>query len=110
MLAAVQATVKRLIPSGSVLDRGAKSGVWVGGIKVSNRLLQLLLLVILARLLTPRDFGLMGIALLTLGATQQLSQIGLDAALIQQREDDIDRYLDWGVGRDFRLLYRNIAT
>lgn len=90
----IAAIFDRLIPSGSITQQSAKSGVWVSGIKVSNRLLQILLLIILARMLTPRDFGLVGIALVTLGATQQLSKIGLDAALIHDRADDVDQYLN----------------
>ena len=52
------------------------------------------MLIILARLLEPRDFGLLGIALITLTATQQFSKIGLDTALIQKVERNIDAYLD----------------
>ena len=83
-----------LIPSGSVLQRTVKSGVWVTATKVSERLLQVLMLIILARLLSPRDFGLLGIALVTLSATRSLTEIGLDAALIQQVEHNVDSYLD----------------
>lgn len=90
----LRSTIDRLIPTGSVFERSAKSGVWVTAIKVSSRLLQILLLIILARLLSPRDFGLMGIALLTLGATQQFTKIGLNTALIQQQQDNIDGYLN----------------
>lgn len=54
----------------------------------------MLMLIVLARLLTPHDFGLMGIALLLLGATKQFTQIGLNAALIHDVADDVDEYLD----------------
>lgn len=86
--------IQRLIPSGSVFERGAKSGVWMTAIKFSGRGLQILLLIVLARLLSPRDFGLMGIALLTLSATQQFTKIGLDTALIQQHRENVDQYLN----------------
>jgi PST family polysaccharide transporter/lipopolysaccharide exporter len=52
------------------------------------------MLIVLARLLAPRDFGLVGIALLTLGATKRFTDIGLNAALIQQKEENVDSYLD----------------
>lgn len=52
------------------------------------------MLIVLARLLEPRDFGLLGIALITLTATQQFSKIGLNAALIQKVERNVDAYLD----------------
>ncbi len=84
----------RVIPSGSVLQRTVKSGGWVTVTKISLRLSQVLMLVVLARLLSPRDFGIMGIALLTLSATERLTEIGLDAALIQQKKDNVDEYLN----------------
>lgn len=68
-------------------------GAWVSSLNILNRLLQTLKLIILARLLSPSDFGLMGIALLALAALEQLSQLGVDQALIQEEKDDIDRYL-----------------
>ena len=68
--------------------------MWAGGIKFSSRFLQILMLIILARLLAPRQFGLVGIALLSLSATKNFSQIGLKSALIQNRNENIDNYLD----------------
>lgn len=82
------------VPGGSVLQRTVRSGAWSGAIKVSSRLLQILMLIVLARLLSPRQFGLVGIALLSLSATRQFSQIGLKAALIQNRDENVDKYLD----------------
>lgn len=52
------------------------------------------MLIVLARLLDPRHFGLMGIALVTLSATRRLTSIGLNAALIQQTRSNVDDYLD----------------
>lgn len=87
--------IRRITPSsGSVLERSIKSGVWISAIKIGSRTSQILLLIVLARLLTPEDFGLMGIALLTLVATQQFTNIGIDAALIHEKAGDIDHYLD----------------
>lgn len=95
MRSRIRQLIVQLIPSSdSVLERGAKSGIWVTGIKVGTRALQIILLIVLARLLTPEDFGLMGIALLTLGASQQFTKIGLNAALIQQKAENVDDYLD----------------
>jgi len=68
-------------------------GAWVSSLNILNRLLQTLKLIILARLLSPSDFGLMGIALLALAALEQLSQLGVDQALIHEEKDDIDQYL-----------------
>lgn len=68
-------------------------GAWVSSLNVLNRLLETFKLIVLARLLSPSDFGLMGIALLALAALERLSQLGVDQALIQEEKDDIDRYL-----------------
>ena len=57
-----------------------------------TRALQLAMLVVLARLLSPEEFGLMGIALLVIAALTRFSQLGLDQALIQHPEDDVDDY------------------
>jgi O-antigen/teichoic acid export membrane protein len=51
-------------------------------------------LVILGQLLAPGDFGLMGIALLTMAVFDQFSQLGFDEALIQRKEDEINEYLN----------------
>jgi PST family polysaccharide transporter/lipopolysaccharide exporter len=86
--------VAHLVPTGSVLGRTVKSGIWVTATKLSLRLSQILMLIVLARLLAPRDFGLVGIALLTLAATKQFTKIGLNEALIQRKDDDVDGYLN----------------
>lgn len=89
------APVKRLlIPKGGVGERAVKSGIWVTLINVFDRVLQVLKLVVLARLLSPADFGLMGIALLTLAGLRRFSRLGIDSALIQREEDDVDEFLN----------------
>ncbi|MDS0281596.1 lipopolysaccharide biosynthesis protein [Haloarcula onubensis] len=83
-----------LVPSGSVLQRAVKSGMWVGITRVAMRSSQLIMLVVLARLLSPTQFGLMGISLLLLSGTRKFSRFGLDAALIQKKEKNVDSYLN----------------
>lgn len=109
--------IRRLVPGGTVVQRTVKSGVWVSATKISLRASQLLMLIILARLLEPRAFGLMGIALLTLSATQRFTDIGINAALIQDKKDNIDEYLNttWSleIGRGillFVILYVGAPT
>lgn len=75
-------------------ERTVKSGIWVTLTNVFDRVLQLGRLVVLARILSPADFGLMGIALLTLAVLRQFSQLGIDTALIQREEENIDHYLN----------------
>lgn len=54
----------------------------------------MLSLVVLANILGPREFGLMGIALLTYNSLKQFSELGISSALIQQSQENIDSYLD----------------
>ncbi len=86
--------IERSLPTGTVIQQTVKSGIWVSATKMSVRLSQLLMLLILARLLSPRDFGLMGIALLVLSATTRFTEIGINAALIQDKKKNVDEYLN----------------
>ncbi|AQL43309.1 lipopolysaccharide biosynthesis protein [Halorientalis sp. IM1011] len=84
----------RLTEGGSTAEQAVQSGIWVGGINIVDRVLQLLKVVILARVLSPAAFGLLGIALLSIAALRQFSQLGFDEALIQHEDDEIDAYLN----------------
>jgi PST family polysaccharide transporter/lipopolysaccharide exporter len=102
----------RVVPTGTVLQRTVKSGIWMSATKLSLRMSQIVMLVVLARLLPPAAFGLVGIALLTVSAMRKFTRIGLNAALIQQEDDDVDEYLNTAwcltVGRGvliFGVLY-----
>ena len=52
-----------ITPGGTLSQRVVKSGFWVFLSKIVNRCFSLLRLIILACILSPNDFGLMGIAL-----------------------------------------------
>lgn len=84
----------RLTSGGSTESQAVQSGVWVTAINVGDRLLQLLKVVILARLLSPEAFGLLGIALVTIAALRQFSNLGFDEALIQHEEENVNAYLN----------------
>jgi len=66
---------------------------WILALRMTNRVLGLVRTVILARLLLPEHFGLLGIAALTISTLETFSQPGLAMALIQKKED-IRSYLD----------------
>lgn len=51
---------------------------------------KLVVIAILARLLTPRDFGLLGIALIFTSLAERLGQVGVGPALIQRETIDGD--------------------
>jgi lipopolysaccharide exporter len=67
--------------------------LWMIGLKITHRGLGLLRTFILARLLSPDDFGLFGLALLTLSLVDNFSVTGISNALIQKKES-IQDYLD----------------
>lgn len=75
-------------------SRIVQSGIWVALMNVSDRVLQLVMLALLARLLSPRAFGLLGIALLTLSAIKRFTRLGINSALIQNKKENVDSYLN----------------
>ena len=74
-------------------QRAVRGGFWVFSLRVVQQLFGLARLLIIARILSPHDFGLMGIALLMMATLETFSQTGFQAALIQKKED-IKSYLD----------------
>jgi len=66
--------------------------------RIISRAFSFLRLIILARLLVPEDFGLMGIALLSLATLETFSETGFSQALIQkQRVSQRDLDATWTV-------------
>jgi lipopolysaccharide exporter len=85
---------KRLWEPGDTLSQQmARSGFWAFALSITNRLFRLIRTIVLARVLAPSDFGLMGIALLAMVALETFSQTGFQAALIQKKDPTVD-YLD----------------
>lgn len=81
-------SLKRLISPGTTLkEKTVKGGFWLFSFQIFNRLVQFIRTVILARLLSPNDFGLFGIALLALTVLETFSRTGFSQALIQRKED-----------------------
>ena len=73
--------------------RVIKGGTWVLGLRFSCRVLSFIRTIILARLLAPEDFGLLGIAMLSIAFLDTFSMTGFETALIQ-KDKNIDSYLD----------------
>lgn len=73
--------------------RVAEGGIWSFALRITVRSLALIRIIVLARLLAPNDFGLMGIALLLMMAIEKFSEMGLSTALVQKK-GDVDEYLD----------------
>lgn len=80
--------------SGKTLpQKMVEGGAYLSSLKLIRKILSLIRLVIIGRILAPSDFGLMGIALLTMSAIETFSKTGYREALIQKKED-IRGYLD----------------
>lgn len=72
--------------------------MWVYATNTASQLFSLTRVIILARLLSPHDFGLVGIALLVMAALDILTVTGFEQALVQKK-GDIKGYLDtaWSI-------------
>ncbi|MBN1850280.1 MAG: lipopolysaccharide biosynthesis protein [Deltaproteobacteria bacterium] len=82
----------------SISRKVIRGGIWVFSLRIVNRGLGFIRTVILARLLAPEDFGLFGIAMLSISTLETFSQTGFQLALIQKKEN-VKSYLDtaWSV-------------
>lgn len=81
------------VPGGTLLGQVLKGGAWMLGLRIAQRLMGLVRLTVLAWLLSTHDFGLFGIALLTLSLLESLSRTGFLEALIQ-KERQIESFLN----------------
>lgn len=80
-------------PGEGLYQRTVRSGAWAFVLRITEQVFSIARLIILARVLVPNDFGLLGIALLAMMALETFSQTGFQQALIQKKED-IKGYLD----------------
>lgn len=68
-----------------------KGGIWVSiGFSI-EKVLGFIRSVVLARLLMPEDFGLMGVAIVAIGGLTVFTNTGIEPAIIQRKK--IDKYL-----------------
>jgi O-antigen/teichoic acid export membrane protein len=84
---------------GSLKARVLRSGFWVGIANFGSNALNLVRSVVLARLLTPDMFGLMGLALVVLRATETFTRPGVQQALIARQQE-----FDQAAGTAFTML------
>jgi len=84
--------------------RTARAMVWVYASYVGGRALVLVSTAILARVLSPKDFGLVALALIVTAALETLKDLGLTQALIVASDEETERraptifFLTLGVG------------
>ena len=70
----------------------AISAAWMVGLRLSYRLIGFVSTVILARLLTPEDFGVVAIAMSCFALVDIFSKLGFQTALIQNQRSESDHY------------------
>lgn len=69
------------------LMKSATSGVlWSGISQFSTQIYQSVVMIILARLLVPEDFGIIGMAVIFTGLVQTINELGLSASIIQKKD------------------------
>lgn len=66
---------------------------WLGAFRLFTRALSFLRTIIIARILSPSQFGVYGIATLLLSLIEILTETGINVFLIQKK-DDIGRYIN----------------
>jgi lipopolysaccharide exporter len=83
----------------SLSSRALKGGFWVFSLRIADRLFKLIRTIILARILSPNDFGLFGVALLVLSMLKTSTESGFQHALIQKK-GETKSFLDtaWTMG------------
>lgn len=64
----------------------AKAMIWAGLSQGSTQIFRFAVTIILARLLLPQDFGLLGMATIFIGLISTVNELGLSAAIIQRKE------------------------
>lgn len=82
-----------LTPDPGLSRRVIRGGMWVFSLGITGQVFRLARTIVLARVLVPDDFGLIGFALLAMSVLAIFSKIGFDIALIQGK-DGTDLYLD----------------
>jgi O-antigen/teichoic acid export membrane protein len=83
----------------SLASRAGKALLWTGGGLLAGRLISFLRFLVLARLLTPEDFGLLAIAWVAIEFLLTMTDLGMVTALVQRSEVS-DRHYDtaWTIG------------
>lgn len=72
----------------SLMSSATRGVFWSGISQFSTQLYQFIVMIILARLLLPEDFGIIGMAVIFTGLVQTINELGLSAAIIQKKNID----------------------
>ncbi|MDE7414476.1 MAG: lipopolysaccharide biosynthesis protein [Muribaculaceae bacterium] len=88
------------------VKKGISGAVWASLDRFGFMVIQFTMNLILARLLTPEDFGIIGMLTIFIAISQTLIDGGFNAALIQKKEatqTDYSTILYWNIGFSFVL-------
>jgi teichuronic acid exporter len=102
-------------PSGATLDRSLVLGVaWTAGVKWGTQVLTWACTFVIARLLTPADYGLYGMAMVYQGLVSTIYELGLEDSIVRQRDLTRDQIASLGglamiYGIGFALLTLALA-
>lgn len=73
-------------PEAGQLDRVLVSGVaWVAAARWTSQLLRWAATIVIAKLLLPSDYGIVGMSMILIGLVQQVAEFGLGSAIVQHR-------------------------
>src|SRR4051794_18182302 len=87
MTASSEATVPKVLSPSRELDGTLVRGLaWTGGVKWSAQVFAWASTLIVARLLTPDDYGLVGMATVYLGLVTMISEFGVGTTVLTLRE------------------------
>jgi PST family polysaccharide transporter len=98
------------------LDRSLITGIaWTGGVKWFAQILSWIATLVIARLLTLGDYGIASMAATYIGLVQLVSEFGLSAAVVQQRDLTKDEIAHLGgvsvlLGVGFSLISAALAS
>lgn len=84
-----------------------RGAAWAVSMRWTVRLIGLVSMVILARLLTPDDYGIMAMAMIVTGFSEAIFELGVNIYLIQKTNADDD---DFNTGWTLRILQGLCAT
>lgn len=72
--------------SSSLTKKTMGGFLWLGGVKAANVIFQFAILAILARLLSPSEFGLIGLALIVISFSEIFNDMGFGPAVTQKKD------------------------
>ena len=74
--------------SDNLKQRAVSGAIWYGGSRFAIQGITWAITILVARILTPSDYGLMGFAFLVTGMADLISELGVGAAIIQRQDLD----------------------